>query len=269
MLMTIELKSETFKYQFDFIEYLASLEKFSSNETPLSESLKNVKINRIETYQSSYLGRITTNLADTLFEECANLFGRELVSRILADFFKHKPPTAENLIHAPNEISTYLRNRTDTKESMLFADLADICIRRWEILTGPDPIAFQPTAQTSFSELFLIPSADFVSPCAHHDLYHCWNEAQFASEVLAEKVFEEQRGVLLAKTSPTNFSVIAISPLLAPLVESMVQGSSLEQALERLTEGSAVRAEHLLTAELQDLITTFVSSNVLTASSRQ
>ena len=263
--MTVESKKKNFQYQKDFLEYLHSLEKFSSKKSPLQQSLNTTEIKRVETYQSSYLGRITSNLADTLFEECTNIFGRELVSKVLAGFFKSSPPTAANLIDAPNMISDHLRSSTHSKEYLLFADLAEICIKRWAILTGPDPKSCLPSANSSFSDLFLLPTTDFLKPCSQHDLYLCWNQSQTQSDEIPEEIFKQQCGVLLAKTSPTLILVIAVPTELYPLAESMIQGSSLEQAIENLTLCESDISQQSLAKALQSFIATLAGSHVLTA----
>lgn len=262
--MTIEPEVNKFKYQKDFIDYVNTLEKFSADTTSLYRSLKNPKIERIESYQSSYLGRVTSNLADTIFEECAHLFGHELVAHLLADFFKNEPPTAANLIDAPANLTVYLREGTTSRESLLFADLAEICLKRWAILIGPDPKLSPPSTSSNFSELFLLPSTDYVKPCAKHDLYSCWNQAQSKTDCISEEIFMEFSGVLLAKTSPTNFLVIAVPPELSPLVESMTQGSNLELAIDTLTQSTRELSQESLAATLQHLISTLVGSNILT-----
>jgi hypothetical protein len=266
--MTLDLENKKFKYQKNFLEYLTNLEKFSACHTPLSRNLKDPKLNRIETYQSSYLGRITSNLADSLFEECTNLFGRELVSRVLADYFKCNPPTATNLIDAPDNLPTYLRSCSESKEALLFADLAEMCLKRWAILTGPDPKVSPACTDSNFSELFLLPSANFIKPSAHHDLYCCWNQSQSQSQSqkydIPEEIFNHSVGVLLAKTSPTQFFALAVSSEVYPFIEAMVQGTSLEEALETLAQSASEDPQQAIASTLQNLISTLAGSNIFT-----
>lgn len=265
--MNKEKFEEEFRYQMEFVDYLNSLEKISHSKTRLASSLSDKYLYRLETYQSSYLGRITSNLSDTLFQECQNLFGQELVAQVLAGFFKVTPPTETNLIDAPRKLTEYLRNNTSSKESLLFADLAEICIRRWAILIGPDFEASTPSTDTPFSDLYLLRSTELVKPCAHHDLYLCWLSSQSKDAEIPEDIFQQSSGVLLAKTSPTDFIVVAVSSSVLPLVEALNRGLSLEQALDAFTEHeSEATSQKTLFDDVQSLITSLAASKILTSS---
>lgn len=257
---------ENYDYQRHFVDFINTLEKPSAKNSRILASIDDKFAYRLETYQSSYLGRITTNLAESLFEECQSLFGNELTSQILAGFFKNNPPKANNLINAADRLPEYLRTHTDSPQSLLFADLSEICIQRWALLTDADPTRQAPTQHVSLDSLYLMRTARLIKPCAHHNLYACWTLAQLHTVQIPNSVFEKSSGVLLAKTSATELSVIDVPMEIVPLIEALRNGASLSEAVQFLASHARGYAEAELNHEVQRIIAALASCNALTLS---
>lgn len=242
-------------YQNDFLNWLTALDERSGGESELAQWVKPEYLHRLETYQSSYLGRVTANLSDTLFEACENLFGKELVAQVLAGFFKENPPRASALTSAADTLPARLRATHVEREALLFADLAEICIVRWKVLTGEDPpqrpfdSVGNGNANIDLSAVYLSPQAHVVWPCAQHDLSEAWMLAQSTqstqstqsaqsaqASTVPEHLFNNVTGVILAKSSPTDFHVIAVPGGLEGFVRGLAAGFSVEQAIEKLEQ---------------------------------
>lgn len=222
-----------FDYQKQFVEWLTALDERTPSESVIAESLHASSVYRLNAYQESYLGRVTSSLSETLFEACENLFGAERVAQVLASFFKTHPPSAESLTSAADRLPTFLRTLGDSRDALLFADLAEMSLLRWRLLTAEDPIVVPPSASASLSQLRLVRPAAFVAAGGHHALDRAWDWAQkpCEAEVLPEDIFEQKRGVLLVKASAWEFSVVGVPPSLELFVCSLVNGRTVEEAL--------------------------------------
>lgn len=225
------------QYQKLFVDWLTSLDTTSAADSRLSHLVKTKYLHRLDTYQASYLGRVTGNLSDTLFESCENLFGRDLVAQILAGFFKLNPPQSDSITAAADGLPAMLRQTQTSAEALLFADLADICIARWRILTGADSSQTPVPDGTPLSKLHLSQCAHLIWPCAQHDLSETWILAQnkMTSE-LPGSLFSKEVGVLLAKSSPVSFQVISVPASLRVLAQALLNGADVESAVLNLEQ---------------------------------
>lgn len=224
---------DVFHYQEDILRWLTALDARSGRESGLEKYVLENHLYRLDTYQSSYLGRITINLTDTVFEPCAKLFGRDFVCSLLAAFFKSHPPVSPTLTAAAAELPNHLRSHGETRESLLFADFAALCLERWELLIGPDP-QFQriSLADSSLSWVYLIPQSRFIAPCGAHDLANAWIDAQNAVALqMPTRLFESTCGVLLTKTSATDLHVISVPESLIQFAGALVAGHSIEDSV--------------------------------------
>lgn len=253
-------KVDSFEYQRTFIEWLTALNESSGAHSPVASFVKPQYRYRLDTYQSSYLGRITANLSDTLFEPCENLFGRDFVAQVLAGFFKAQPPTSASLTSAAEGLPELLRSGETSREALLFADLLELSQLRWKILIERDsPVQRAVQEDTALSDLHLIRSARLLLPSGVHDLSEAWTHAQNQQiSNIPEVIFSEQRGVLLGKSSPLHFHVITVPNELEAFVKALVAGSSVEQAVEHLEQELLSRSISIeqthVEAQLQNLL---------------
>ncbi|MEY4065999.1 MAG: putative DNA-binding domain [Pseudomonadota bacterium] len=238
-----------FDYQKQFLEWLTALDERTPAESDIGNYLNESSVYRLNAYQESYLGRVTASLSETIFESCEHLFGKEFVAQVLASFFKAQPPTAESLTSAAEALPHFLRTlNKESRDALLFADMAEISMLRWRLLTSVDPIVVAPSASASLSELRLVQPAAFVAPSGHHSLERAWecSQAPHDEEFLPEGIFVEQRGVLLVKASAWEFSVVGVPQALEVFVSSLVEGRTVEEAVGCL--------EHEGSDELADLV---------------
>jgi len=262
--MTTEPPPFDFKYQNQFVEWMTALDSRDPDASPMAREICENTVYRLEAYQSSYLARVTSTLSDTLFEACENLFGIELVSQLLAGYFKLHPPHAENLTDAPQGFPQYLRAQVKSREGLLFADLADVCLQRWKMLTAHDPKQQIPTAETPLSRMAVLSPAAYIHPCSNHDLSAAWGFAQEKTNaILNESVFIEVRGVFLVKSSPTDFSVIGIPLALSSMAKSLASGDSLEAAIDELSSNANADGESIAPL-VQHLVACFSAGGLLT-----
>ncbi|NBW82656.1 DUF2063 domain-containing protein, partial [bacterium] len=173
---------EQFKYQQEFVEWLVALDERRGCEAPVAEYVKKKFQYRFEAYQGSYLGRVTSNLSSTLFEACEKVFGKEFVQQVLAAFFKEHPPTADILTNAAAGLPDFLRSQQFSREALLFADLVDVSLQRWRVLTGDDPVVSVPTSTTPLSSVSLVTSSAYVPASGQHDLFVAWGCSAEACE---------------------------------------------------------------------------------------
>ncbi|MEN9529053.1 MAG: hypothetical protein RI932_926 [Pseudomonadota bacterium] len=236
-----------FKYQWSFVEWMTSLDARTPAESELRDVVTAESLYRLETYQSSFLSRISSNLSETLFEACENLFGVEVVAKVLAGFFKFHPPTAESITDAPAQLPEHLRATAHTKEALLFADVADVCMRRWRILTAADPHAVSPTEDTPLEAVHLMSPSDYIAPSGQHDLAAAWESgAEKPFEYLPDSLFGDSAGLLLVKTSPTDLTFVRVPIQLNEFVRALVAGLSIEQAVDALEQSASADAENCL-----------------------
>lgn len=263
-IMSNEPSACPFRYQEQFVEWMTALDSRAPEASLLVGELCEQTVYRLEAYQTSYLARVTSTLSDTLFEACENLFGIELVSQLLAGYFKLHPPKAEKLTDAPQGFPQYLRAQVQSREGLLFADLADVCLQRWKMLTAHDPTQQFPTVDTLLSRMAVLSPAAYIHPCSSHDLSAAWGFAQEkANAILSESIFKETRGVFLVKSSPTDFAVIGIPSVLSSMAKALASGESIETAIDELSRSASADGEN--TALLvQHLIACFSAAGLLT-----
>jgi hypothetical protein len=261
-----EQNNNPFKYQKHFVEWMTSLDERTPENSGLQDIVSPDSLYRLETYQSSFLSRISNNLCETLFEACENLFGVELVAQILAGFFKFNPPTAESITEAPNALPSYLRATAKTREALLFSDLAEISIKRWKILTALDPRVVQPNELTPLHQLHLVKPSAYIQACSKHDLATAWQLSESKiSGGLPESLFEKCTGVLIAKSSPTDLTILTVPEQLQCFVQALVQGSSVEHGIDVL-EQSSVGNEEVCIMLMSEMMTALQAQNLLTQS---
>lgn len=256
-------------YQEKFVEWLSALDDCSPEQCTLAEYIQAKSIYRLNTYQSSYLGRITANLSENLFEFCENIFGKELVTTLLATYFKHHPPRSESLTDAPVGLPETLRQQTSAPESLLFADLAEVCIQRWKILTSEDPVILLPNSDTSLNELKLIKQSSYIQPCGEHNLFSVWEASQVKQSAFkSQTFFSECIGILIAKTSPIDFIALRVPKELSALVNALIEDKTAEQALSILSESFSEESE-MLTQQVNEFFNRATAMRLFTRTSRQ
>jgi hypothetical protein len=255
---------DLFKYQQEFVEWLVALDERRGSEAPVGAFVKQQFLHRLEAYQGSYLGRVTSNLSTTLFEVCEKIFDKDFVQQVLAAYFKEHPPTADILTNAAGGLPAFLRAQQSTREALLFADLVDVSLLRWNVLTGHDPVLVAPKSTSPLSEVYLVGASAYVPASGQHDLFAAWGCSADACEAgIPECVFEAQVGVLIAKPSPLEFSLVAVPGPLHLLAEILVNGGSVEDAVNGLAADDAANEEQLPQL-LQIFLSKLTSSGLMT-----
>lgn len=230
-------ESKIFAYQNEFINWLTALNEIQGANSSIGTFVTPNVVHRLETYQSSYLGRVTTNLAQTLFEPCENLFGKEYVFHILASFFKAHPPRSDALTAAADALPQFVREHQSRREDLLFADLAEICIHRWKILIEIDFEPRLPQTDTPLEEVFLKQNSVFLEPSGTLDLAEVWLWAQEKrSTHIPLEFFEKSSGVLLSKDTALDFLVVGVPEQLMPFARALTLRQSIQDAIEVLDE---------------------------------
>lgn len=256
---------DPFKYQRDFVEWLVALDERRGSDSPVAEVVMEQFLYRLEAYQGSYLGRVTANLSSTLFEACEKIFEKEFVQQVLAAYFKEHPPMASVLTEAANGLPDFLRAQKMTREALLFADLVEVSLLRWKVLTGKDPVAVAPSPSTPLSEVHLVGCSAYVPASGQHDLFSAW---EFSAEVFAkgipEEIFENRVGALIAKISPLEFTLVAVPAPLHRLAEILVDGGSVEDAVSGLV-ADAAGSDSGLPELLQSFLAKITSSGLMTS----
>ncbi|MBM3382920.1 MAG: hypothetical protein FJY29_10810 [Betaproteobacteria bacterium] len=236
-----------FIYQWSFVEWMTSLDARTPLESELCDVVTSESLYRLETYQSSFLSRISSNLSETIFETCENLFGAEVVAKVLAGFFKFHPPTADSITDAPIQLPEHLRATADTKEALLFADVADVCMMRWRILTAEDPHGVSPRGDTPLDAVHLLSPSEYIAPSGKHDLAAAWEAgSEKTSEHLPDSLFNDSAGLLLVKSSPTDLTFVRVPTKLNEFVRALVAGLSIEYATDAFEQSAAADAENCL-----------------------
>lgn len=266
----IESKKSTefLSYQVHFMEWLTALDDRHIAETVLSDLVDENYLHRLETYQASYLGRITANLSETVFAACENLFGREFVTHVLAGYFKSQPPRAADLTSAADSLPNMLRQSNESREALLFADVADLCVRRWSVLTDADDHAPPATDEHSLEQIFLRTGSQLLKPCGVHDLAAAWSHSARAdSELLPEIIFAQKRAILFGKNHQLKFQVVAIAEPFETFAEALVNGFSIAASVDALESELSTKkfAESGLTEDFQNLLTTLAQLGLLKA----
>jgi hypothetical protein len=255
-----------FQYQIHFMVWLTDLDDRRAAESLLSNSVDERYLHRLETYQASYLGRITANLSETIFEACENLFGKEFVAHVFAGFFKSQPPRAADLTSAADELPAILRQSNQSREALLFADVADLCTRRWSILTDTDDNDTQATDQHSLENIFLRSGSQLLMPSGAHDLAAAWSHAAYSNNgSLPEIIFTQRRAVLLGKNHHLQFQVVAIAEPFEPFAQALIDGLSVAASVDILESELALKKadESDLTEEFQNLLATLTQLDLL------
>jgi hypothetical protein len=277
--MDKDMNPDIFQYQKDFVAWLTELNEKSGLSSGMEKHIRSKYLSRLDTYQSSYLGRITVNLAETVFEPCVRLFGRDFVCRVLASHFKTYPPENSTLTSAADFLPEVLRVGIDHPEAMLFADVCEICIRRWKILTSIDPVHTSFDFNTEdLDTVYLKSEVELITPCAKHDLSGAWLLAtqHESPESLPADLFKTISGVLLCKSSPTQFHVVDVPQQLIAFCLALVEKRSVASAIDQLenhlsasepqTEKSASLTD--ISSKLQSLMAQMSSLNAFRQSPR-
>jgi len=228
-------------YQQDFITWLTALDERNAWDCAVAALLKDDCVYRLSAYQGSYLGRVTKNLSETLFEPCEKIFGKDEVFRVLASFFKLHPPSTDSLTDAALALPSFIRAQQVRPEVLLFADLVEVSLIRWRLLTGDDPSEKRLDVAAPLSNVFLLSTAHYIHPTGHHDLGRTWQvstgaEAMLPNADVWQEILAEKVGVILAKTSPTMLSVVSVPPALVSFVTALIEGHSVEDAIEALDD---------------------------------
>lgn len=230
-----------------------------ASEEYLASALAPGQQHRLETYQTSYFGRITQALCESLFSPLEVLFGRECVVEVLATHFRDNRPSTPALARAALGLPEALRTAVspasiDTEASalrLLFSDLIAVCLLRWEILTlTPDPRISAEFTQTLSSAAAgeakrmrcrVRGTAVWVMPSGHHDLALAWKLGQEGDCMrLPSEIFEARTGCMLVKVSALQFCVFEVPETLAPLATALCAGLSLGKGLEILEAAETV-----------------------------
>lgn len=263
-----ENSPEFLNYQVHFMEWLTALDDRRGAQSPLCDSVDENHLHRLETYQASYLGRITANLSETVFEACENLFGKEFVTHILAGYFKSHPPRAAELTSAANTLPNVLRQSNESREALLFADVADLCIRRWSVLTDSDDNSPQANDTHPFEQIFLRTGAQLLKPSGAHDLAAAWSHAAHTdNEILPEIIFSQRRAVLFGKNDHLKFHVVAVAEPFETFAQALVDGLSIAASIDSLESELAKNetAESNIPEEFQSLLATLTQLGLLKA----
>lgn len=258
-----------FRYQQELVAWLTDLNGCSGLESGLEKFILPAHLYRLDTYQSSYLGRITINLAKTVFEPCANLFGTEFVCLVLAGYFKTLPPASDALTSAADGLPEVLRKDEINREALLFADLCEICIRRWTILTSADPQSSTCNfVHEDLHRVFLKKETLLVRPSSRHDLAFAWSLTTQSNPAagLPDSIFAAVSGVLLCKSTATEFHVTEVPETLMVFCSSLTEQMSVASAIDVLdfqlkhfSPSAAVAA----TAALQEFMARLNAVNAL------
>lgn len=179
-------------------------------------------------YAEAYWTRLSVVPRQTTFERLANVFGNSFVDELLLRYFRQHTPLSPLLNSNLDAFPHFLREQG---LDSAVVDLAELCLARWRVLTGPDPEP-RPVAEFGAHQLFLQSNhALLVSEAPLWDLWHAGSD-EVAREGEALKFVLRPQAVLLFKSSPLQLETISVPMALLPCVERLSRGVSLLDSLE-------------------------------------
>lgn len=184
-------------------------------------------LERLNAYRHGYYGRVVSVLASTIFEPAARVIGQNVLEEKLADFFTKNPAGDSQLVEAASAISKYY---AESEKSL--AELFEMCLLRWKVLIGPDPV---PLSQSNNLELIFLQTA-----------------AKFKQKN------KNNQSVLLFKSAPYALESLLVPQSLVAFVKHLQTGHSVAKSLEYCEKTCEDLPNN---SELSEFIATVASKN--------
>lgn len=205
--------------------------------TDLASRLCPATAERLEVYRLGYYSRVSAVLADTLFEKASVLVSKEYVSGILGRFREQKRASQESLTACCDGVSNFARLLPDVEEVPWLPDFMDLCLFRWKVLTGADPLPLIEFSKQGLQlgHTRLQANAAFVD--SRFPLFSLWKRAENEEPTTPEETPEEIReetpeAVLLFKSAPTDLEMVLIEPSFKAFVMDLLAGKTILEAIE-------------------------------------
>lgn len=211
-------------------------------------------------YVNGIIGR-WTSLVDATVRRAAEVWGKPALVELLWEFASRFPPREADIHQSYRRLPLFVKDHPDFSRVSGLADLLESCFLYWDLMEGEDPcLASEQTQDPVMAQL--------AQPAILHrpwqpglNLYRLWSESALRSTAKAELPWEalnrEERALLLIKTTPSSVHVLPVAPDVYPLVEALVQGQSLADAVAVLAEqvepAAEDRTENLLRETLEQL----------------
>lgn len=179
--------------------------------------------------------RLGEVLAKTILEPCSKAFGVRETIGLLQQYFYENPPSAPLLQNTIDGLPTYLDKLPLAEKGTLLRDLCTASIAAWHIRKSADPFE-DPQAQPGDLHTFvLVREAKFCpSAFALHELWTTIHaEGNAATFNISDFLWQHRAsGILFFKQSRERVHAHAVPKELQGVVEQLVSGLTLDQALE-------------------------------------
>ncbi|MBX9704567.1 MAG: hypothetical protein K2X39_10475, partial [Silvanigrellaceae bacterium] len=154
-------------------------------------------------------------------------------------FFIENPAQNSEIIGTILNLPYYIRERANTIEAYLLADMIQIAIDRWYILISKDDDFFalnNDIKSKNISHIFLKKTHKIIIPTKQIDVFNAWvdcDEAQEGQQLTPIKYCKKnKKGILLYKISPIQLKYIEIKQEFINFIKFLSQGYSIEEAID-------------------------------------
>ncbi len=225
-------------FEFDQLSIIKTVQSLAGPETRahVDRLFTAQSAHRVELYQRSYLGRLVGNIAASVLEQLARVFGKQVLLDVLVRFFTKDPPSSILLTESIIGLADFVRNSGSSLYHELFATLVELSIAAWDLVHGCDPSPIDAALNT-FEQAFLKGPFYFHKAKAAVDLFAAWVAAQQTVVDTDQFINHIASGVLLVKTSPLRSVSIRVLPSLEPLVEGLKRGWSVHKSIMMMPAG--------------------------------
>jgi uncharacterized protein (UPF0276 family) len=256
--------SDCLAWQHDFLACLQSplpVKDSLAAHPELALRLEPTTAERLDVYRLGYYSRVTATLADTLFEKASALVSADSIRGVLGRFRERFPATQPRLTACCDEVPLFAQTLPDVAEVPWLPDFLQLCLERWRVLTGADPVPLKEGGRQVFQphEAFLQRNAAFL--VSQHPLFSLWRLAErtLASATLGvhghdatldtpkgslEGVEPVSEAVLLFKSGTTDLEMVSVDVPFRPFVSDLLAGKTILQAIDGMeARGDDVCAE--------------------------
>jgi uncharacterized protein (UPF0276 family) len=212
-------------------------------------------------YVNGIIGR-WTSLVDATVRRAAEVWGKAALAELLWEFAVRFPPREPDMTQAFRQLPRFVRDHPDFGRVSGLADLLESCFLYWELMEGEDPRGELSQQAQNVQTARLRQPAILQKPWqAGLNLYGLWSESASRSEAGApmdwKPLNEDEKALLLVKTSASNVQALPIEPEVYPMIEALVQGHGLADAVaalaEKVEEAEEDRLEYHLSETLKML----------------
>jgi uncharacterized protein len=243
--------------QSQFVKYIQSPNTPNSGQTPwplFLQSLEPGFEKALPVYRTCYFARVTSTLANTLFESASSLVSKEVLCGIVGRYLEQFPATQPNILDLARAVPIFAETLLDVSENAPWLpDFLQLCLIRWDTLVHTLDPPQEGTASNallnsdSWEQLSLVPHVSMFA--SNHPIYDLWLMAEEGSVttegigieqtcVSAQQLPNGYNAVFVGKPEKNSLVMCRVPELLVPFATKLISGATLLESVSELESHS-------------------------------